>query len=1792
MSESAKIPQGQYEDIIDGSIAAATIAYRCTDGAFIYPITPSSAASEYYESLSAANEPNVFGNVPSVRQLQSEGGAAGAVHGGLSVGSVVTTFTASQGLLLMIPPMYKISGELLPCVFHVSARAVAGQALSIFGDHSDVMAARATGFAMLTGCTVQEVVDLSLIAHCATLKASIPFLHFYDGFRISHEIQKVLMFDSEFIRSFLPMDAVHDFRQRGLNPCHPYLKGASQGPEVYFQNLETANPYYFAAAQIVQDVMDDFAAKAGRRYQTFDFFGDPAAESVVVTMGNGGPVIREYLEADPTYGAKRGVIFVRLFRPWDMERFMAALPKTARRVAVLDKTKESGSLGEPLFLDVCATVQQLSPLPIKVIGGRYGLGSREFTPTMAAAVYGNLERHDSLSRFTVGINDDVTNLSIPLGPTLMCVPAGTRQCMFWGMGSDGTVSANKNVIKIIGKSTSMEVQGFFHYSADKAGGLTVSHLRFGPKPIYSQYLLEAADFVAVHRDQYIYNFDVTKNLNENSTFVLNCVWSPEELEEKLPTHVKRQIAAKNASVYIINAYRVAKETNMGRRVNNILMTCFWKLSHVIPFDRALALFKGAIQSSYGKKGQHVVEANYKAVDAALENLIHIEYDKTAWLNADGASTTDTDETVHATGTSGHFAETVLKKVNRMDADIPVSSFTHYEGGRLPLGTTTYEKKGIALEVPIVDMDKCTQCNYCAFVCPHAAIRPFLLNDDEADSAPSEFVYKKSKGVPELAAFKYRIQVAPLDCTGCQLCSIACPDDALTMTPLNEVRDQETIHWNFAINLPDRGEMVPGAARSTLKGSQFYKPLLEFSGACEGCGETPYVKLLTQLFGERLLIANATGCSSIWGASYPAVPYTVNAKGFGPAWGNSLFEDNAEYGYGMVISMTERRLHVKKLVEQVVRTAEIAALCPPELIKLLEEWSSNWKDENICQRVYELSQPMLLEVKDKHPALGDLCANADQLPKISIWMVGGDGWAFDIDFGGLDHVLAQGVNIKVLILDTEVYSNTGGQVSKATVAGAVHKFASGGRTRNKKDIGMLMMEYGDIYVASCASSANMAQTVRAFVEADRYDGPAMILAYSPCIEHQYIKPFHLQILHSKLAVDSGYWPLYRYNPALAEVDEPPLQMDSKKLKANIEDMIDRENRFASLKRMNPELAAKALTQLRRWAVDRFNKLKFRAEFGDDGHLTLANQIGKDESAVDVLYGSETGNAEELAGRIGKALRTRGLGCKVRSMEEVDADDLKEMNTVVIVCSTAGQGEFPSNAHDLWASLCKAHPDEKPFKSVTVATFGLGDSSYVFYNTAAKKFHAKFLELGAQEALSIGLGDDMDDEKYDSAFGDWWPEYLLAIKAPEEQNVTEDPDPPVYKVEEVPAVEYSPVLHLGTTHVQLVKNERITPHDYDVEVRHLEFDLSGTSMQYSLGDSLAVWPRNSVESVDRFCAYFGFNPNVTVKVSPAGGDSSVKHLSLFKQPITVRQLFEECLDIEGKPNRGFYEALWKHCKDAVEKSDAKSLLTTPEGKKRIKDYLEETMTFCDVLRIFKSVKPSLAEMIDLIPLMKCRYYSIASSQKYVGEKSLHLCVGIVDWHNPQGQLRTGGATGFIRRLAARKDESHVVCGQIKATAFNLPPSDTMPMLVAGMGTGIAPFRAFIQHRAWCKQNGRDVGPLVVYFGCRYQAKDWLYGDEMQAMVKAGVITELRCAFSRDQEEKHYVQHEISKDPDLFYKRFVDQEGYFYICGSAKQVPIDIRKAACSVIATREGVSHEVAEAKITELIIKGRYNIEAW
>ena len=1176
---------------IDGNTAASHVAYAFSDVAAIYPITPSSPMAEVADDWAANGRKNLFGQEVRIAEMQSEGGAAGAVHGSLKAGALTTTFTASQGLLLMIPNMYKISGELLPGVFHVSARALAAHALSIFGDHSDVMSCRQTGFAMLASASVQEVMDLALVSHLSAIKGSVPFLHFFDGFRTSHEVQKIELIDYEDMDKLLDRDAVAAFRARALNPEHPHQGGTAQNPDIYFQGREAANKYYNAIPGIVQHYMDEVGKITGRHYHLFDYVGAADAENVIVVMGSGADVCEETINYLNAQGQKLGLLKVRLYRPFAAEKFVEALPKSCKRIAVLDRTKEPGSLGEPLYMDVVTALANAG-VKATIIGGRYGLGSKEFTPSMVNAVYENLAG-ELKNHFTVGIEDDVTHLSLKVTKQVNAAPEGTIACKFFGLGSDGTVGANKNSIKIIGDHTKLYAQGYFAYDSKKSGGFTVSHLRFGKTPIQSPYLIDAADFAACHNPSYVTRYAVAEGIKEGGTFLLNSPWTLEEMEKELPAHMKNAIAKHHIKFYNINAIKLAREVGMGGRINTIMQSAFFKLANVIPAEEALEYMKAAAKKSYGKKGDEVVQKNYAAIEAGMNAIEEIKYPE-SW-----ATTTEGATPIHVTD-DPYFTDFIHPILAQEGDKLPVSALS--ADGTVPTGTTKYEKRGIAVDVPAWIPENCIQCNQCSLVCPHATIRPYLVSAEEKAAAPESFVTKKATG---FEGYEFRMQISPLDCTGCGNCVDVCPakEKALKMIPMTESAKTEEKNWEYALTLSKKDVKLN---TKTVKGSQFLQPLFEFSGACAGCGETPYVKLLTQLYGDRMVIANATGCSSIYGGSAPTCPYTVNEKGQGPAWANSLFEDNAEFGFGMNLATKQRREKLADTVKALIAVdwcdADIKAAGAEWLEKMNDAEGSRLAGEKLLKACEEGIDVDLTgtEYEAAWLANGKKCpcdactlareviANKDLLTKQSVWIFGGDGWAYDIGYGGLDHVLAQDEDVNVLVVDTEVYSNTGGQASKATPTGPVAKFAAAGKRTKKKDLGLMAMSYGYVYVAKVCMGANPAQLMKAVTEAEAYKGPSLIIAYAPCINHG-INMGHSQ-LEAKKAVEAGYWPLYRYNPDLAAEGKNPFSLDSKDPKASFQDFIMGEVRYASLKKQFPEVADKLFARAEKEAEDKIDYYK--------------------------------------------------------------------------------------------------------------------------------------------------------------------------------------------------------------------------------------------------------------------------------------------------------------------------------------------------------------------------------------------------------------------------------------------------------------------------------------------------------------------------------------------------------------------------------------------------------------------------
>ncbi|MGN0577692.1 MAG: pyruvate:ferredoxin (flavodoxin) oxidoreductase [Ruminiclostridium sp.] len=1145
---------------MDGNNAAGHVSYAFTELAAIYPITPSSVMAEVTDAWSAAGRKNIFGQEVKVVEMQSEGGAAGAVHGSLSAGALTTTYTASQGLLLMIPNMYKIAGELLPNVIHVSARALASHALSIFGDHSDIYACRQTGYAMLCSTNPQEVMDLGAVAHLATIKGRVPFLHFFDGFRTSHEIQKIEVWDYDTLAKMVDMDAVAAFRDRALNPEQPVLHGTAQNPDIFFQAREASNKYYDAIPEIVTEYMDKVNAEIGTDYKLFNYYGAPDAEQVIVAMGSVNDTIEETIDYMLAQGKKVGLVKVRLYRPFVSSAFAAAIPATVKKITVLDRTKEPGSIGEPLYLDVVAALKQENKFQdVPVYSGRYGLGSKDCNPAQIIAVYNNTEK----PRFTIGIEDDVTGLSLPIGENPNTTPEGTTCCKFWGLGSDGTVGANKNSIKIIGDHTDMYAQAYFAYDSKKSGGVTISHLRFGKSPIKSTYFVNKANFVACHNPSYIDKYDMVQDVVPGGSFLLNCQWSVDELDEKLPAPVKAYIAKNNINFYIINAIKVAKEIGLGNKTNTVLQSAFFSIANIIPAADAIEYMKKAAYKSFAKKGEDIVNMNYAAIEKGAGEVIKVDV-PASWANAEGSLPVHT-----ATGDNKKLVDYINNiqiPVNAQRGDqLPVSTFVDMADGTFPQGSAAFEKRGIAVDVPQWIPENCIQCNFCSMVCPHAVIRPFALNADEAAAAPEGMKMKDATGLPGL---KFAMGISVLDCTGCGVCANVCPakNKALVMKGLDS-QLAEQANFDYAIKTSDKPEVHEKFKDTTVKGSQFKQPLLEFSGACAGCGETPYAKLITQLFGDRMYIANATGCSSIWGGSAPSTPYTTNKAGRGPAWGNSLFEDNAEFGLGMFLAQDTLRGRAQESLKALAEKAE-----KPEVKELIAKYFDTVND-GAANLAATTELVKALEACDcTTPEKADVLKLKNYLSKKSNWIFGGDGWAYDIGYGGVDHVLASGKNVNVFVFDTEVYSNTGGQASKATNIGAVAQFAAAGKAVKKKDLAGIAMKYGYVYVAQIAMGADMNQCIKAIAEAEAYDGPSLVIAYAPCINHGIKGGLTIAQQVEKEAVQAGYWHLFRFNPAAPEGTNP-FSLDSKAPTGDYKAFMMREVRYNSLMRANPERAEK-------------------------------------------------------------------------------------------------------------------------------------------------------------------------------------------------------------------------------------------------------------------------------------------------------------------------------------------------------------------------------------------------------------------------------------------------------------------------------------------------------------------------------------------------------------------------------------------------------------------------------------------
>jgi homodimeric pyruvate:ferredoxin (flavodoxin) oxidoreductase len=1800
-SRSVDLPtlhhEGKSGRAIDGNTAAAHVAYAMSDVSFIYPISPSTSMGETVDKFASAGRQNVFGQVVKVKQMQSELGSAGALHGALSGGALCTTFTCSQGLLLMIPNMYLCAGELLPAVFHVSARALARQSLSIFCDHSDVMAVRSTGCALLSAHNPQEVMDLGVVAHLASLKSSVPFVHFFDGTRTSGVIECVNPIPYSQMKRLMPWDAVNDFRARGLNPQHPIARGLGQDPQVYYQAAVSANRFYDALPDIVQATMDEVSAVTGRPYRLFDYYGDPEAERAIVIMGSAAKTAEETVDYLRARGEKVGILKVRLFRPFSTKHFLAAMPESVQSIAVLDRTKEDLASSLPLHADVLTALNEAGIFRT-VVGGNYGLGSKEFAPRHVKSVFDNLSEKMPKRHFTVGINDDVTHSSLPLGPAINCQDEGVTQALFFGLGSDGTVGANKAAAAIIGERTEFYSQGHFNYSSQKAGASTVSHLRFGPNPIRSEYEIEespGADYVACHHTSFLAKFDMASKARPGAAFVVNCPWSSiEDLNDNFPASLRRAIAEKQLDLFTIDAHAVATSVGLpAKRINQVMQASFFHLSNILPPEDAREQLEAAVDRLYGKKSPDIVRSNKAALGAAVENLNRIAYPDT-WLTAE-----DTEESLKVLHPSlsqyssgiDDFSSKFLKSIDSRTGDsLPVSAFQ--AGGETPIGQSSHQKRALAEEVPVWFPDKCTQCNLCSIVCPHAVIRPFLLDKKEQEVSPPGYQARKSKG-GELGGLNYTIQVAPYDCTGCAVCVEMCPDDALEMQPQKLSQDQFNDHWEFSLNrVSVKDDLMD---KMSVKGSQFQEPLLEYSGACSGCGETPYVKLLTQMFGDRMVIANSSGCSSVWGGSYGLSPFKKNRHGQGPAWARSLFEDAAEYGLGMALGSQQRREKLQISVRDVLDDADSPAVVSSDLTGMLGRWLEAYNDPAKCTAMQPALKRLLAEETSPEAVqlLQPVRESEDMIVAPSHWIIGGDGWAYDIGFGGLDHVLSSGQDVNILVLDTEGYSNTGAQISKATPQGATMKMASGGNPAKKKDLGAIAMMHESAYVASISLAADVNQTVKAFREAEAYSGPSIVIAYATCVDWGHRHGDKAMILQMQQAVDSGYWPLYRYHPDKIGSEGGAFELDNKRISSQVmDDFMAHENRFTSLRRSAPEYA-KVLQSAMVDNSDARHEARRRRAMNDEDLLeylkrSMGEQVGGDK--VTVLYGSDTGNAEMVAKNFQFELKRRGLRAKVLAMNDVPVPELSESSQILAFVATAGQGDMPKSAVKFWEEM-ETFLETAPadfMKDTKFAVFGLGDSSYVFFNEAARKVDDAFARLGGERVHELGMGDDQHSARYDTALEDWSPDYFDNIEAP---PPPEELSPPSHLVEFVAVTDAQaakgsePFVPAGSKPVRLRLKRTTVPEGYERAIDHFEFDLTGSGLSYSQGDSLGVWPSNDKKQVDLCLSALGLKGDEIVRLQPIDSNRSVP----LPEVLSVQALFSEILDIGGWPKRRFYEML-KLCATDPEEKEQLRLICSREGKAEYEDHAAESYTYAELLAKFPSAKPSIGTLLDYVPDIKPRLYSIASSSRLRGDDEVHLCIIKNEWDAQSGRSCVGLCTRWLEELDPGSDGLKLH-GCVHPSAVTMPDTHKTPLVMVALGTGIAPMRAFIEERAAARSDGEECGPMALFFGARNRA-EYSYEAEFDSYHKEGLLDHVILALSREQKEKIYVTHRLQQQKQLVYELIHEKQGNLYLCGPGGNVPPQVRQAVVDSIRDCGGHSEEYAEKYVQEMQINGRYNVEAW
>eukprot|EP00485_Elphidium_margaritaceum_P010876 CAMPEP_0202690710 /NCGR_PEP_ID=MMETSP1385-20130828/5619_1 /ASSEMBLY_ACC=CAM_ASM_000861 /TAXON_ID=933848 /ORGANISM="Elphidium margaritaceum" /LENGTH=1757 /DNA_ID=CAMNT_0049346001 /DNA_START=418 /DNA_END=5691 /DNA_ORIENTATION=+ len=1756
--------------------------------------------AELFDQWSVEGRQSLISHKPiNVYEMQSEGGAVGAMHGAAASGSLTTTFTASQGLLLMIPNLYEFSGELLPAVFHVAARSLAKQALSIFGDHQDVMAVRQTGIALLCSNNAQEAQDLAAIAHISSVKCRLPFLHFFDGWRTSSVINRLVLLTDEQMTQMYPFQELDEnVRKHGMNINQPNQRGTAQGPDVYFQALVANQKYYDAAPDIIAGVMQDFEHITGRKYELFDYYGDVNAERCIVMMGSGSSTAEEVIdEMNANRNEKVGVIKVRLYRPWStkhlLELIKTRLPNV-KKIAVLDRTREDGAHAQPLHMDVVMTLSQggiINQFDV-ITGGQYGLSSKEFTPAMVRSIFDNLDKDKSerMDSFVIGINDDVTHTSLDTyvdyansGYDSSVMARDTKECLFWGTGGDGTIGVNKQCIKDIADNTDQFVQGHFEYDAHKSGGVTLSHLRFGPNPIKAEYVIDEADYVSVHNRQYLFKFDqVVARCKENGTLVINSPWDTLELmESNLPRHVKQLIGAKNIQLYNIDANKIARDVGLGNRINLITQAVFYQLSKVIqPESYAInELLKDGIRKMYKMSGQDVIDMNIAAVDKTLANIFAINYPQAQWKEL-----FDTHDVKHSEAELPKFISEVLHPMSVLKGnELPVSAFP--EGGILPASTSKYEQRSIASVIPQWNADKCTQCGYCAFSCPHAVIRPFLLSQSELEQAPAGYESRKTKGGGNDSSYNYSLQISPLDCTGCQVCVEVCPDDALTMVPIDNVVEDQFKWWEFSVNgVTSKASEVneDRTSRCSVKGSQFETPLMEFSGACGGCGETPYIKLLTQLFGKNVCVANATGCSSIWGASAPNNPYAI-------PWGNSLFEDNAEFGFGIAMGYTDRRSTLRAKLEEILREHDPKLLPCDEVEQAITLYLNSFNDIDEGNAAAKQLKAVLKQYDLMKPVLG---TEVNMLEKQSTWIVGGDGWAYDIGFGGLDHVLSRGKNVNVIVLDTEMYSNTGGQASKSTPTSASVKFAEGGQTLNKKDLGQIAMLYGNVYVSSIAMGADYEQTIKAFNEAESYEGTSLIIALSPCASWGMDMKNMMSI--QKLAVDSGYWSLYRYDPRRIDRALNPFQLDSKRTREDLTKFLAAQKRFKKLNILSPETAKRLQHNLQEFSDNKRETL-IRNSMTETQYLQFlkvkfGDTVGAEDEVL-ILYGSETGNARSLAQGMSHELKRRNCKTKVMAMDDFDFADLigmgeKTERTILFAVSTCGQGEYPKNCQFFMTDLEHAVEQKDTIGAkVKYAVFGLGDSHYVYYNEAANKLDEFMEKCGATRMMDVGLGNDQDPDKYDTAFEEWTPTLFDTLKC---EEPSQELLPPRYTIQVMPnavAPKYYPSFkYVSSLPVEM--NKRMTAPNYDRDFRHYIFDASEVeSFKFSIGDCLGVAPSNSLDECTKIMDLYNVKPDDVIEVSDSTKSYNLRMLDVFRQK----------LDILGKPRRRFYELLTMVPGINKEDKDTLNYLLSAAGKEEFETLRNnEYWNHIDVLKRFPSAMPELSYLLEYVPQLQRRLYSIANSPKMNPDK-IELFVAKNDWVTQTAQeYREGVCTKFMQDLNPERNDW--VFAKVHGGTINVPKSHEAPCILTGLGCGLAPLRAQIQERVWtaAKNKRANIGEMTLIFGSRHQKDEYFFQDELEDYHSSGnkTLTNLFTAFSRDQGTKDYVTDRIREHSKSVYEDLIEKNGYFYYCGAGGNVPTGVRNEVKNAFKQHGNMTEEQAEAKVIEMQLNGHYNVEAW